>query len=202
MDGTMATTLAPSEDEMTKVTEVFAKMRDAVIDASKLAQEVAELRSAVEGMQRELASLRDSNRWLDQQVTELREQRDTALREKHEVLSHGLQLQGEVSRLQAHGDSQRAELARLNERVTGLLHDNDMIAKQAWATEEENKALKAKLEAIQAVFGRVESAAPQPVSYAEVQPRAETGQWAKPNQEADEVLKQEHVPDHNDPICP
>jgi chromosome segregation ATPase len=148
MDGTTATTLAPSEEDMNRVTEVFAKMRDAVISASQLAQEVGELRNAVGSLRNELESLRSTNRWMDGQITDLRAQRDS-LQERHTLATQEIaRLASDKEDLQRHCDNQRATLAGLNEQVAALRRANgelESTALEAWAARDE---LQKKLDAV------------------------------------------------------
>ena len=77
--------VSTTEDEMTQAANIFAKMRDAVIDASHLAGEVAELRKAVGDLRREVEVLRRDNHWLDEQLTTMRKSRDDAMAVANEV---------------------------------------------------------------------------------------------------------------------
>ena len=181
-DGTTATTLAPSEDEMNKFQhffgEIFGNMRDTVINASRLASEVGELRKAVEDMKHEVSTLRENARWLDQSLVETREARDRAIAE-------GRELRLGLSEAQAVARAAQEQIVSLNDslkRTTDSLEQ----AKKSWDNaelrvmelEDENKALKAKLAAISAALGNNE---PQPAVGQVVeqvpQPRAETGQF-------------------------
>lgn len=174
-DGNTATTLVPSEEEMNKIAETFAKMRDAVIDASALAQEVSQLRSEVAQVKGEMESLRRTNHWLDSQVTELRQQRDQATRDKQAVLDELNRANAEKQSLTITVDNQRSELHRLNEEVARLKRERDDAEMRALEEQEGNAELHKKLQAIEAVF------APKP----EAQPRSESGQFqAKPELEA------------------
>ena len=174
MDGTTATTLAPSEDEMRKVTEVFAQMRDAVIASSQLASEVQELRNAVGSLRNELESLRSTNRWMDGQITELRQQRDEALAAKEGAQSAYARVTHERDDLQRHCDNQRATLAGLNEQVAALRKERDEAQYEAESYKDAVKGLQAKLDA---VIGLV-CPKPEPVPVPIEQPRDPvTQQW-------------------------
>ena len=147
-DGTTATTLAPSEDEMSKVAETFGKMRDAVIGASQLASEVAELRRSVERLRTDVEEYRASNRWLDQQVTELREQRDAANRNWTSTEKERDAARAERDYLQTHAENQREQLARLNEQMTMLRKERDDAEYRAMELGEENMELRDRIKAI------------------------------------------------------
>jgi chromosome segregation ATPase len=178
MDGTTATNLAPSEDEMSKTAEVFAKMRDAVIDASKLAGEVASLRGEVESVRNEVNHLRDTNRWMDSQITELRIARDAAIADRSSLADALNSTRSELVQAQAHANNQSRELARLNEQITTLRKERDDAQYEAMSMSEHAQDLEKKLGTIEAVFGKpVES---KPVE----QPRDPvTQQWKSPGAE-------------------
>lgn len=152
MDGTTATALAPSEDEMNKITEVFGKMRDTVIAASALAKEVGELRSAVGDLRKEVDHLRETNHWLDQQCTELRTQRDQAIRDKGGVIDELNKAQRELSDTKYHTENQRAELVRLNEQIASLKRERDDANFRVLELEEANATLAEKLAKIGDLF--------------------------------------------------
>src|ERR1700723_1814246 len=70
---------APQEDsEMTTVKAVFEKASNAIVDASRLKVEVGDLRAAVDGLRQEVEKVRSQNQWLDEQLTNVRGQRDKA----------------------------------------------------------------------------------------------------------------------------
>ena len=148
MDGTTATTLAPSEEDMTRVTEVFAKMRDTVIDASKLAGEVAELRNSVGALRNELETLRERNRWADEQITTIRMQRDEAMAQRSEFSNDCAKARNERDELQRHCDNQRETLARLNEQVAQLRKERDDALFKVEELNEVGQTLQDKLDTI------------------------------------------------------
>ena len=179
MDGTMATTLTPSEDEMNKITEVFGKMRDTVIAASALAKEVEELRSAVGDLRKE----RETNHWLDQQCTELRTQRDQAVRDKAATIDELNRVQVELKDTTHRVDNQREELVRLNDRIFSVKLERDDANFRVLELEEAKAESDKKLQAIKDAIGlkeipkepeQVHTAKPEAVNE---QPRAETGQF-------------------------
>ena len=183
MDGTMATTLTPSEDEMNKITEVFGKMRDTVIAASALAKEVGELRSAVGDLRKEVDHLRETNHWLDQQCTELRTQRDQAVRDKAATIDELNRVQVELKDTTHRVDNQRGELVRLNDRIASIKLERDDANFRVLELEEAKAESDKKLQAIKDAIDlkevpkepeQVHTAEPEAVNE---QPRAETGQF-------------------------
>ncbi len=95
----VATVETPSNSEADTMkliegfTAVFNRARDSIIDASRLAREVAEVRQELEAIKREMEELRRQNAALDDQLAHVRQQRDEALaesgewRRKHEELT-------------------------------------------------------------------------------------------------------------------
>ena len=148
MDGTTAITLAPSEEEMNQSVDIFSRMRDAVIGASKLASEVDELRNAVGSLRNELESLRSTNRWMDGQITELRQQRDEAMAQRSEFSNDCAKARNERDELQRHCDNQRETLARLNEQVTELRKERDDALFKVEELNEVGQTLQDKLDTI------------------------------------------------------
>ena len=125
MDGTTATTLAPSEEEMNHAVGYIQRMKDAIVEGSKLAQSFAELRGEFDKMRGELESLRSTNRWMDTQITELRVARDEALATCNRQATEIVNLRNEGDSLRVHCDNQRETLARLNEQVGALRKERD-----------------------------------------------------------------------------
>lgn len=163
MDGTTATTLAPSEDEMRGVAETFGRMRDAVIDASKLASEVAELRNSVGALRNELENLRSTNRWMDGQITELRVARDEALATCNRQAAEIVNIRNDRDSLQVHCDNQRETLARLNEQMTRLREERDIAQMYLEKTGKERDDLQAKLDLVTELVCPKVVAEPSPV---------------------------------------
>ena len=148
MDGTTATTLAPSEEDMQKVTEVFARMRDAVISASRLAVEVNELRNSVGALRNELETLRRREQWADEQITGLRVARDEALATCNRQAAEIVNIRNDRDSLQVHCDNQRETLARLNEQVAELRKERDDAQFLAEVLKGDKEELQGKLDTI------------------------------------------------------
>ena len=176
MDGTTATTLAPSEEDMSKVAEIFGQMRDAVIGASKLASEVDELRNAVGSLRNELENLRSTNRWMDGQITELRVARDEALATCNRQAVDIVNLRNDRDSLQVHCDNQRETLARLNEQVAELRKERDDAQFLAEVLKGDKEELQGKLDTI---VGLV-CPKPEPSPIEVEQPRDPVTQQFKP----------------------
>lgn len=79
------------EPDMNIVKQVFDNALNAIVEASKLAKEVATLRSEFDSLRREMEALRADKKWLDEQLFNVRQQRDQASQSlteaKHELES-------------------------------------------------------------------------------------------------------------------
>jgi len=153
MDGNTAT-ISPvvSEEQMRSVAETFERMRDAIINSSKLAEEVAELRVSVEGLRQEVEKARSTNRWLDEQVTQLRQARDLVFAERNKAQADLIEMTADRDRLQRHADNQRAELERLNRELSESKRLRDDAELRVMELEEQNAQLKESWEKAQAIF--------------------------------------------------
>lgn len=191
-DGNTTTSLVPSEEEMNIVTQTFDKMRDAVINGSKLAEEVAELRKTVEalrlttqGLQRDIEYYRERNAALDDALISAKHERDEA-KSKEAALRRELEdTEGNLISANSTIDSLRGMLssqisqkdAVVKERDDALLEnmrlEEDLKHSMARNAEYENRVtnqasyiaeLQRQLAAIKAVFS------PQPVVLTPSQP--------------------------------
>ena len=178
MDGTTVTTLTPSEDEMSKVTEVFARMRDSVIEASQLSSTVRDLQGQVNSLAEQVQRLRKNNEFMDSHIIDLRTQRDQFQSQYREQVSANATLIGERDRLATHNANQQEELHRLNNEVAALRHSLEKAQDEAldWMVKHDDASQR--LEAItKLVTPKVEVEHPLPPTVTEV-PRTETGQFA------------------------
>ena len=192
---------SPSLDEqglsdMNAITDAFDRARNAVINASQLAKDVAELREAVEAIRRESqmqvdslrsevetlrgesASLRERNAMLDEHLIHARRQRDEE-RERNYALTRQLSDRTtERDSLVIDLAAAREVLAGMDKKVAGLLTDNDHFVQMVDELEKERDALRSKLAAIQAVFAPQPSGqqpqGPQPDHYEEPKPQPQT----------------------------
>lgn len=153
-------TSAPTEAEMTSVANLFNRMRDAIIDASHLAGEVAGLRKEVGDFRHEIEELRSTNRWLNEQNMSLLKARDTAEDEARRQSEARLAAeQSLASEQREHGftkgdlDAARASVALANK-------DRDDAQFRVMELDEELTKVKAALAAVTAA---IEGVKPKPV---------------------------------------
>lgn len=160
--------------DMGAVRETFTKVMDVLqqgteLEASykALSETVASLRQEIESVRGEMQSLRETNHWLDSQITELRQQRD-------QVKGEAADLQGRLMQASHDRDSYSAQVNALNEQVSVVCRQRDEARKERddalmrqLALEEEANALRAKLAQIEAIFAKPQEAQPaQPVQAA------------------------------------
>lgn len=166
---------SPSLDEqgqsdMNAITDAFDRARNAVINASQLAKDVAELREAVnaireeserqvaslrsevETLQGESAALRERNAMLDEHLIHARRQRDEERERNYELTTQLSTRTAERDRLVIDLTAAREVIAGMDTKVEGLITDNDHFAQMIDELEGERNALRSKLAAIQAVF--------------------------------------------------
>jgi chromosome segregation ATPase len=154
------------EAQMNALTQVFDNARNAIIGASKLAGEVAALRNEVAEMRvtyeaqvarmtKDNEFLRERNAILDEHIVHARQQRDEAQRRSAE--------------LQCELDDVKHSLAQVTDQRNGLERNNAELGTSLFAVrkerddaqmkglelEEENKALRAQIEAIKSALGVV-----------------------------------------------
>jgi chromosome segregation ATPase len=175
---------------VSKLREAFDTARNALIDGSELAKLVAELsntvtslRSEVVSLQRDLEYIRNRNRELDEQVTEVRRQRDQAIGEAHGYKDRAMSAETQVA-------DKNAYIAALNDRVDSLSaalkgteRERDDAIVMALEYETKWKAVDAHLNKLKVLFGeafgepKTEEVPNKAVPHYEVQPRDEVGKF-------------------------
>lgn len=175
---------------VSKLREAFDTAANAILKGTELAKQVEELTTNVASLQeatrslnRDLEYIRNRNRELDEQVTEVRRQRDAAHNE-------GMAAKERAERAEASLASAREVLAHQDNRIDQLqlllnnaVKERDDALTMALEYEGKFKEAAAKLAKIEEVFGtsqgggqaNVEVA--KPVPHYEVQPRDEVGKF-------------------------
>ena len=152
--------VSTTEDEMTQAANIFAKMRDAVIDASHLAGEVAELRKAVGDLRREVEVLRRDNHWLDEQLTKMRKDRDDAITEAKANADEKAYAELNLRNEQSANAQMHQQVASLEGELTTVKRGRDDAEFKSLELSEELEKVKAKLAKVMAVFSE-ETATPK-----------------------------------------
>jgi chromosome segregation ATPase len=169
-----------------KLREAFDTARNALIDGSELAKQVGEmsitvqtLKGEVSSLQRDLEYVRNRNRELDEQVTQVRRARDEAMADASEqrVKADGLQKQLETEQIANEG--LRVSLSGMYDRIDALKKERDDAQMAQMEMEDKLKAAEAKLAKIAEMFGSGETSVNQdkPKPHYETQPRDEVGKF-------------------------
>ncbi len=179
-----------------KLREAFDVARNAIIDGSELAKQVAELNTSVVALRTEVVSLqhdleyvRNRNRELDEQVTQVRQARDEAIADASGQRQRADKAESDLSAVLRDSEALRTSLSGMYDRVDAAKRDRDDAEMRALEMEEKLKAAEAKLSKVEGMLREVFSYGYQPEGLDKLhdlkpeQPRTETGQF-KPSYEA------------------
>jgi uncharacterized coiled-coil DUF342 family protein len=163
------TTVTEQENPaVSKLREAFDAAKNAIVEGTELAKLVTELRGQVNSLQlevgrfqRDMEYLRDRNKELDEQVTQVRRQRDEAI---------------------ADASEQRGKVLGMEAKIDAIAKERDDAMVMALEYESKLKAAEAKLATIEALFGSGAgqgNAKPEakPVPHYVDQPRDEVGKF-------------------------
>ncbi len=153
--------------EMGKVRAIFEHALNAIVQASQLSKDMTALRAEFDSLKSEIDSVRAHNVQLDNELVATREARDQYARDKAAAISELNTTKAELDSAKYNADAWRNNHESLTTQHEALKREHDNVQMQALELEEENKALKAQLEKVKAVFG--------------IQPRdVSSGQWQSP----------------------
>jgi chromosome segregation ATPase len=137
---------------MEQARNVFQRMIDGVVNASAVANQLNTLAKQVEAMNTDLEFLRMRNRELDEQVIEVRRQRDQALARVEELeRSRGHEF-GEVEALQREVESSRAECVALRGDLVDAKRDRDDAMYSNLDLKDRYDSAKAMIDKASAIF--------------------------------------------------
>lgn len=155
------------DSDMAKVREIFERALSAIVASTQLAKEVQELRGSVDSLRSEIDSVRAYNQRLDVELTETRNQRDQALRDKAAAIDELNAAKAQLANAEYSKSALQSAHDSLSEQHQNLKREHDDVQLENMQLADEVKDLKAKLEKVKAVFG--------------IQPRdVTTGQWESP----------------------
>lgn len=143
------------EPDMTGVRAMFDKAINAMVDATKLAHEVGELRKQVFEINESLEYLRKRNAELDGLLHDVRRQRDEAQAELNQVKSENRELHSQIEGLTSSRDSQERVIAQLNDQLDHTSKDRDEYGLKAMAAEDRANLAEGKLKDIQATLSKM-----------------------------------------------
>src|SRR6267154_759270 len=163
----LSMTPVPSEDEMTSIRQIFERAATAIVQASELAKQVAELQAQFNSLRNDMEYLRQRNQELDTALADVRTQRDTAMRERDEVKDKAHSFEMALSQANDTNAQQAATIQRLRDELAMVSADRDQ-AYDAWHKAELSAdEAKSKLAKVQSALGIVDPPkpveAPQPV---------------------------------------
>lgn len=119
-DGTGNIAPIPTESEMSNIRQLFERAANSIVDASKLAAEVADLRRIVEETKREIETVRNNNKWLDEQLQETRKARDEARSEAHDKGLRLNEANAKIDGLESRSSSQEQTITSLKQEIDSL----------------------------------------------------------------------------------
>lgn len=121
-----------SEDDMGMIKDFFTRAANTIVEAAGLRKDIAELRSAVSDLKTEVEHVRSQNKWLDEQLANVRKSRDDyaeQLRTAHAQLDDTrVGFEHTKSKLQSTLDELNATRAQRDEgwdKATDLGHQLD-----------------------------------------------------------------------------
>lgn len=194
-DGNTATQVSPivQEEDMSKIRELFERAANAIVQASELAKAVTALRADVDSMKTEVEHLRSQNRWLDEQLTSVRQSRDDAqqkARDLQDVVNHVSDQRDSAQRDAAHWQN---EANNKDASLASTRKDRDDAQLRVMDLEDQLTAANARLEQARKFMEQVQSViAPEP-------PKEAPKPVEQPNPAPTEQPKPaEHWSDHPD----
>lgn len=142
----------PTQDEpegMSAVRQVFDRAANAIVDASKLAKEVAAIRNELDNMKRDMDYLRARNKELDEMLATTRAQRDEAQAAVQRLNSELNQAKAEIEGLTSAKTSAEHVIEGLRHELDQSRKDRDEYANEWHKVDAELAKAKAQLEEIQ-----------------------------------------------------
>lgn len=137
------------EQDMGKVREIFDRALNAMVEASKLADEVRSMRGELDQLKHDIDYVRARNRELDNMLNDVRQQRDNAQRELGEAKDR---LSVATNDLQAAHNANESYNRRINELEQGIAQarkERDDYGLEALKLREELDQAKSRLADIQ-----------------------------------------------------
>jgi len=147
--------VAPTENEMATIRNMFSRAADAIVRASELGNRVTELEHQIDGFRRELETVKNTNAWLSDQLGTVRGQRDQL---QHDLDHERAKNSALSQQVQEHSDTISIQQARINEledKLRSREKESDDHLLRAMTAEEELAKVKAQMDE---ALGEVEDA--------------------------------------------
>lgn len=159
-------TPVPTEDEMSKLQDIFRRAAQAIVDVSGLTAKVSELTAKVESLTHDIDGYRDRVRWLDQELDEVRQsrnaQRDRA--EKAEALAVEVEAQAQAQAVEI--DTLKGRVESLTSRLHETEKARDDAELRVMELEDKLKVAEGRIARLKdfaaTEFGLAEPKAPEP----------------------------------------
>ena len=128
----------PTERDMDYVRKVFEHMANSIVDASKVSNEVATLRSEVEAFRKDVQEMRTKNSYLDEELTRARQERDKIKEDFRNVEAENVSLRNTI------GD-QEENIQHNNDAIISVRNDYTRAIRERDDAQMRNMELEDKL---------------------------------------------------------
>lgn len=173
----------PTEAEMSSFRNIFEKVAMTITEAAGLQAAFASMRVELDSLKRDLEEVRDRNRWLDKELNEIRQARDSYRQQKYELENAVAVLKTDndllnqtIATLRTANESQQSE-------IVNLVRDRDDAQLKAMELEDKVASLTGQLEIIKDFARSNFDLVEKPVAIPQVTPTP-TPLAAEPSQEA------------------
>ena len=116
---------AVTESDMNFVRSIFERMANSVVEASRAAPELANLRSEVEAFRKDVQEMRTKNTYLDEELTRARQERDEAKAEAGRLNDSLAEARQTCDRLDYNLRSDNETIGRLQSDLNQARKDRD-----------------------------------------------------------------------------
>lgn len=182
-DGTTAIPVSPvpTESEMNSFRSMLDRALNAIVQASALAKQVEELSKSIEDMKHEVEAVRNNNRWLDEQLHTVRQQRDEAIAQAAQVKDELVQVKNDLANRNYENDKLNAQVRQLTNELDQARRERDDYGMKHMECSEALDKANAKLAKFRELLGQGE----EPKAMPQGQPVQEPAKPdSKPLQEA------------------
>lgn len=151
--GTTAVHVSPGTEEAMKVAEAFKSMAsqaaNAIVDASQLKQDMAELRKSFEELKHDLDYVRSRNQELDRNLSDVRRQRDEAEQKLSQAQSELTSVNRDLSVSRTDYEGIQIQLGAFKTELEHTRKERDDYGMEAMKLREELDIAKGKLAEIE-----------------------------------------------------
>lgn len=169
-NGTQAQAPLPTETEMASIRSMIDRALNAVVDASKLAETVKTITLELDSLKHEIGTVRDNNRWLDEQLSRVRKERDDVQAEAKANADKAHSLEMEVGRLTDSNNVQAKIIEDLRQQLAQAKKERDDYGLEAMQANESLTKAQAEVakikDIVQSLFPAKPEPKPEPVSEA------------------------------------